>query len=445
VRYHALVGRSTDTALSGGARARGAEWALIVAMDCQRPELAPLRVPLGGVEEVELGRGDARRVERAGARMRVELPSRWMSGRHARLVCGGAGWTVEDAGSKNGTRVNGAVSARAAAGEGDCLECGGTFLMLRRADPRASARIPPLPGLATVSPLLERELVGLPRIARSPVAVLVRGESGTGKELVAAALHELSGRAGALVTVNCGAIPATLVESELFGTRRGAFSGAEERAGVVRGAAGGTLFLDEIAELPASSQAALLRFLQAGELRPLGAERSQNIDVRVVAATNRPLEALVAGGAFRGDLFARLRGYEIHLPPLRARLEDLGLLVAALLARHDPQRRVRALSRAAARALFAHPWRYNVRELEQVLRAALALCPGAELQLEHLALPAPGAAERSGEADGERLRGLLAAHGGNLSAVARELATSRSHVRRLLARHGVERDPYRKP
>jgi DNA-binding NtrC family response regulator len=213
----------------------------------------------------------------------------------------------------------------------------------------------------------------------------------------------------------------------------------------VRGAAGGTLFLDEIAELPASSQAALLRFLQGGELRPRGAERSERVDVRVVAATNRPLEALVAGGGFRGDLLARLRGYEVHLPPLRARLEDLGLLVAALLARHDPDRRVSALSRAAARALFAHPWRYNVRELEQVLRGALALCPGAALQLEHLSLPAEGGEEGSAEADRERLRALLAVHGGNLSGVARDLATSRSHVRRLLARHGIEREPYRKP
>src|SRR5262249_11001731 len=161
-------------------------------------------------------------------------------------------------------------------------------------------------------------------------------------------------RSGSFTPVNCGAIPDTLVESELFGSRRGAYSGAEDRAGLVRSAERGTLFLDEIAELPATSQAALLRVLQDGEVLPLGADKCVLGDVRVVPATTRPMEDLVACGSFRRDLYARLRGYEVHLPPLRARVEDLGLLCANLLLRIEPDGPARSLSRAAARALLLH-------------------------------------------------------------------------------------------
>jgi transcriptional regulator with PAS, ATPase and Fis domain len=247
--------------------------------------------------------------------------------------------------------------------------------------------------------------------------------------------------------VNCGAIPATLVESTLFGSRRGAFSGAEDRVGLVRSAEHGTLFLDEVAELPLASQAALLRVLHEGEVLPLGASKALSVDVRIVAATNRPIEELVAAERFRGDLYARLRGYEVHLPPLRARLEDLGLLIGSILERIDPGGPPRSLTATAARALFLHRWPANIRELEHVLRAAIAVAKGPELGVDELRLvspPVPKPSEDVPRSSNERaeLVALLAKYSGNLNAVARELSTSRSQIRRLLARHGLKRDDY---
>jgi Sigma-54 interaction domain/FHA domain len=275
-RYHCGVSGRTDTAGSGepsegGARA---EWALAVALENDRPSAPPTRLALATAVDVEIGRGAERGVRRSGARLRIDVPDRSASQLHARLARDGDDWVVHDAGSKNGTRVNGRRVERAALADGDVVECGGTFFVLRRAtgpihDLDAPAGCTEM--LRTLSPILERELAILPRIARSRVSVLVRGDTGTGKEVVASAIHTLSGRSGPLVAVNCGAIPASLVESELFGSRRGAFSGAEDRPGLVRGAEHGTLFLDEIAELPPTSQTALLRFLQDGEVTPLGA------------------------------------------------------------------------------------------------------------------------------------------------------------------------------
>src|SRR5262249_15561207 len=211
----------------------------------------------------------------------------WTSQVHARLSRAGDAWTIEDAGSKNGTLVNGRAVDRAVLSDGDVIECGGTFFVLRcAAGPIADLDGPrgTMEALRTPSPALEREMGVLRKIARARVPVLVRGASGTGKEVVATAIHALSGRTGPLVAVNCGAMPANLVESELFGSRRGAFSGAEERPGLVRNADRGTLFLDEVAELPTASQAALLRVLQEGEVLPLGAGVAVTVDVRVVAA-----------------------------------------------------------------------------------------------------------------------------------------------------------------
>jgi DNA-binding NtrC family response regulator len=388
-------------------------------------------------------------VKRSGTRARLDLPDRWGSQVHARLAADGEGWAIEDAGSKNGTQVNGARIERAVLGDGDFIACGGTFLVMRRAaGPIGDLAGPagPSESLRTLSPMLERELAVLPKIARSRVPVLVRGESGTGKEVVATAIHALSGRSGPLVAVNCGAIPATLVESELFGSRRGAFSGAEERPGLVRSAERGTLFLDEVAELPLASQVALLRMLQEGEVMALGASKAVSVDVRVVAATHQPLEQLVDEGRFRRDLYARLRGYELRLPPLRARLEDLGLLVAALLGRIEPDGLPRRLSRAAARALFAHGWPFHVRELEQALRTATAIAVGAEIGVSDLRLGefAPAQAANGAGGERERLIAALVQYGGNVSAVARALVTSRSQVQRLLQRYVIDGAEYKR-
>jgi transcriptional regulator with PAS, ATPase and Fis domain len=450
------VAGDTDTFVSGPPRgeAGSTDWALIAALDCERLAQPPLRVSLGGVTAVDIGRGASRALDASHRRVRVDLSDRWTSQLHARLLRDGDGdgdgdgWVLEDAGSKNGTRVNGERVGRAVLGDGDVLEVGGTFLVLRRAPgaARARDRADRADGLATMSPEFDRELAVLAKIARSRVPVLVRGESGTGKEVIATAIHALSGRRGALVPVNCGAIPAALLEGELFGSRRGAFSGAEDRAGLVRSAEHGTLFLDEIVELPAASQAALLRFLQDGEILPLGADKRILVDVRIVAATNMPIEDLVAHGEFRHDLHARLCGYVMRLPPLRARIEDLGLLVASLLARLEPGGPARRLSRTAARALFLHRWPLNVRELEQALRAALATAAGAEIGADDLRLAAADPTAPASDEPGERARiiALLDEHAGNVSAVARNLATSRSQVARMLARHGLTPGDYRR-
>ena len=440
----------TDTFGSDSHRkeGRGAVWSLALALDCQRVVDRPVRLSLDRIAEVEIGRGAKRAFHRDGGRLRIDVPDRWASQVHVRLMRSGEGWVFEDAGSKNGSRINGQRAARATLADGDVVECGGTFLVARLAEgPVPDLEQPTGWGVRTISPALERELAILPKIARSRVPVVVRGDSGTGKEVVASAIHSLSGRGGPLVAVNCGAIPDTLIESELFGSRRGAFSGAEDRPGLVRSAEGGTLFLDEVADLPPASQAALLRVLQDGEVLPLGAAKPIVVDVRVVAATNRPVEELVADGRFRHDLYARLRGYEIRLPPLRARLEDLGLLIADLLRRVDPSGPPRTLSRAATRVLFLHGWPLNVRELEQVLRAAMAVASGSEIVAEDLQLASPVAkVPDRGEEGGERERLvlLLSRHAGNLAAVARELATSGSQVRRLLARHGLDADDYKR-
>jgi transcriptional regulator with PAS, ATPase and Fis domain len=344
---------------------------------------------------------------------------------------------ASDAGSKNGTRINGRLFERGEVHDGDVVECGNTFLVVRRdvptaADPRGTL------GISTLSAAVERELAPLAKIARSRVCVLVRGETGTGKDVLAHAVHHHSRRAGPLVTVNCAAIPPALLESEIFGSRRGAFSGAEDRVGLATSADRGTLFLDEIGELSVASQAAMLRFLQNGEVRALGASRTNTVDVRVIAATNRTVEQLVADGAFRRDLYARLRGFEVRLPALSDRREDLGFLVAELLRRHGTSARPYTLSRAAARALFLHPWPFNVRELEQAIGTAVNLATGSEIKLADLRLEAPAASPPPPPTSRDRLLLLVEEHRGNVSAIARALATSRSQVHRLLVRESID-------
>jgi len=368
----------------------------------------------------------------------------------------------------NGTRVNGEPVSRHPLRDGDILELGQTLLVYREIDdeppsgPRCldtSALAGLEPGFATLDPGLARRLERLARVAPSLLSVLLLGETGTGKEMLSRGLHVLSGRPGKFVAVNCGAIPQNLVESHLFGHVRGAFSGAmRDEPGLVRSAHDGTLLLDEIGDLPASSQAALLRVLQDGEVRPVGSAQTTKVDVRVIAATHMPLEDLVEGGTFRRDLYARLAGYTFALPPLRERRVDLGLLIAALLAsgKLGPPRGV-CLHADAARALLRHDWPMNVRELEQCMRAAYVLADDGIITAEDLpaALVAPAAASSAplaDAADGDddeplgapaagdqraRIEALFAEHDGNVSAVARELRTSRSQLRRLMARYGI--------
>jgi len=226
------------------------------------------------------------------------------------------------------------------------------------------------------------------KVAQYDTTVLITGESGTGKELVARGIHQKSGRADKLfLGVNCGGMPASLLESELFGYVKGAFTGAEkDRNGIFQEANGGTLFLDEIGELPSEAQVKLLRVLQEREVRPVGGVRTVRVDVRVLAATARDLEEEVAAGRFREDLFYRLNVIRLHVPPLRERMEDIPLLcarlldrIAAKLDRHPPE-----LLPATLAVLLRHRWPGNVRELENALERAMVLADGNVILPEHL-------------------------------------------------------------
>jgi len=324
---------------------------LFHVFSCDAP-MAPVAAAcnLDDVDEVTLGRGDpgaATVLDGDRRQLRLGFPDQWMSTRHARIErCVGGFW-VADEGSKNGLLLNGDRTDGALLVDGDWIEAGHTLLRYRHGalppprQPRGS-RSDGVVALLTALPTLEEQSRNLEEIARSMVSVVLRGETGTGKEVVARAVHQLSGRPGELIAVNCGALPATLLESELFGYRKGAFSNAvEDRPGLVRAADRGTLFLDEIGDLPQSSQAALLRVLQECEVTPLGGTRPVKVDLRVICATHRDLEARVALGQFRADLYARLSGHTFSIPPLRERREDLGLLTAALLRRIAPDHDVR--------------------------------------------------------------------------------------------------------
>ena len=238
------------------------------------------------------------------------------------------------------------------------------------------------------------------KVAPTHSTVLILGETGTGKELAARAVHDNSLRAAMpFVPINCGALPENLIESELFGHRKGAFTGAEEhRTGLVEVADGGTLFLDEIGELPKSLQAKLLRFLESGEIRRVGENEPFRCDVRVVCATNRDLAQMVRDGEFREDLWFRVNTFEVPLPPLRERLEDIEVLARHLAARFGAgvQRGDPLLTAEADEAMRSHDWPGNVRELANVIEHALILCDRPPIALEHLPSRFGGSPTRSG-------------------------------------------------
>ena len=370
---------------------------LFLGLVCDRLSVPSIRICLRGVEEVSIGRGDLNRGgERSAgeARLALSIPDDRMSGDHARLRRVMGRWIVEDSRSRNGTLLNGRRIDREVLEDGDLLELGHSFFVFRAAIAPASGG-PILcsdelrraaEGFETLLPSLAREFVRAETIARTSIPVVLRGATGTGKELIASAIHALSGRRGAFVPLDCGALSPTLLQSELLGHCNGAFSDArEDRAGFVRRADGGTLFLAGVEELPAAAQPLLLRVLEHGEVLPVGAKAPSKVDVRVVAASQHNLEALAAEQRFRSDLLARLSGLTLELPPVRERREDLGLLVRALLRRKLGRSMDEVgFTCEAARALFVHGWPRNLRELEKALEAALVLAGHERIGLHHL-------------------------------------------------------------
>jgi two-component system NtrC family response regulator len=309
----------------------------------------------------------------------------------------------------------------------------------------------PIQGIVTADEGMLKVCRTVERLAGVSVPVLLLGESGTGKEALARALHELGPRAGKnFVALNCAAIPETLLESELFGHEKGAFTGAVRQvAGRIESANGGTLFLDEIGEMPVSLQAKLLRFLQDQVIERIGGRTPIRVDVRVVSATNQPLEEQAETGRFRGDLLYRLNAVTVRIPPLRERMGDALLLARFFLAKfaREHARRLRGFDAGAAEAIASHRWPGNVRELENRVRRAALMTDGPLVGIADLEI-APASVDPDGGGDldlrSARLRAerdaierAMARSGGSLSAAARLLGISRPTLYSLLETHGL--------
>lgn len=476
------VGHDTleDSLRGGSAPAAELTDQLFVALESSRPLAGSSRHSLRNVDEVCIGRGPSRswqRVEAGGLRrLLLQVPDPRMSVTHARLRrIPPATWELVDCGSRNGSWLSGARVESALLADRTLFELGHTFFSVRSLLTPArtlgdldGTQLQPIdPAFATLVPELSESYADLARIARSRVSVLLLGETGAGKEWLARAVHAVSGRSGEFVGVNCAALPASLLEAQLFGHVKGAFSGADKnQLGLVRAAHEGTLFLDEIADLPLPSQAALLRVLQEREVTPIGSTRAIPVDLRVVAATHAAIERRVEQGSFRADLFARLDGFRFTAPALRERREDFGLLVARVLS--DPALRELGplrLHPELSRLLLEYDWPRNIRELRQDLVAAAVLAGSEPIAPSHMRKslvadrePAPldsadpntSRAVATLDPDDPferelrtRLESTLEACDGNLSEVARRMGKARTQIQRWMKRFALDRRRYR--
>ena len=299
------------------------------------------------------------------------------------------------------------------------------------------------------------------KVAPTPTTVLLRGESGTGKEVVARAIHHHSHLLDKpLVTVNCTALSPTLMESELFGHRKGAFTGAiRDKIGLFEKAAGGTIFLDEIGDMSLEMQANLLRVLQTGEVKPVGDVATRQVQVRVIAATNRDLEGAIRRGEFRSDLFYRFNTFTITLPPLRERAEDIPILAAHFLRKAEAKvnKKVEQVSPEAIQCLMGYSWPGNLRELENTIERGVVLAPSGQIEMEHLPLHIQSAGLKVNHTDGfsqakarmvdaferEALSRYLTQANGNISQAAAMARMTRRTFHRLILKHRLSPRAFR--
>jgi len=420
------------------------------------------------------------------------VPEQAVSRQHARFYLRGEQWMLQDLGSRNGTMVDGSYMSEIELEPNHEIRVGDAIFKFIDAgvEKHVAYRIDGKVAGERKAKLFT-EIVGgaqidhiaadIERIAPTELSAVVLGETGTGKEVVARGIHAFSGRRGSFQAINCAAIPHNLLESELFGYRRGAFSGADrDKPGLIKLADGGTLFLDEIGDMPLDAQAKLLRVLQSREVFPLGATTPERVDIRVVCATHRDLYQYVKEGKFRGDLLARLNEHVVRLPPLRERKEDIYLLARSFAARYG--RPDLSFTFSFIVALLHYDWPFNVRELESCIKRGVALI-GAEaapqLDTVHLpdaisehmkgygerpritapsnlppaympASPSPGAPipssmppPKRGAPTEEELRALLERHRGNIAAVGRELGKERMQVHRWLKKYNIDLAQYR--
>jgi two-component system, NtrC family, response regulator AtoC len=437
----------------GDADAAGA-FLLVVGRD----SYTTYNLPASGT--LTIGRGESNAV-----RVDDPLASRAHACLHVHV--GGEDMSLEDLGSVNGTRLKDRPLARGqkvAVAMGETIQIGSTVLIVQTRAKRAPLLRPetlrdeglalmrPTPAAPDQAMLRIQQLAA--RAAAGTINVLITGETGVGKELLAETVHRLSPRKeGPYVCLNCAALSETLLESELFGHERGAFTGAvQTKLGLMETAHGGTLFMDEVGELPMPTQAKLLRVLETREVARLGSVKPRKIDLRLVAATNRDLEAEIARGAFRSDLYYRLNGITLTIPPLRTRVGEIRRLAETFmqqicreLGRPEP-----AIPERIALLLESYAWPGNIRELKNVMERAVLLCTGAVIGVEHLPMDklgappsSPGVPSAEAAAAGppderQRIVDALAACAGNQSRAAKVLGVSR---RTLVARL----DEYRIP
>ncbi len=406
-----------------------------------------------------------------GVDIELEVPA--VSRRHAEIAWLNRAYHIRDLGSRNGVIVNGRRVQSSPLDDNDELRIGDAIFKFVDRDAehyacyrldgtliRGASRRAAQPSLLVGGLQMDRIVAELERVAPTLLSVVLRGASGTGKEIVASELHRLSGRNGRFAAVNCAAIPALLLESELFGFKRGAFSGADrDKPGLIRAADGGTLFLDEIGDMPVDAQAKLLRVLQAREVLPLGATMPEKVDLRVVSATHRDLNRMQQEGRFREDLYARLNEYEVFLPPLHERKEDIHVLARSFLARAG--RPGYTLSFPYMTGLLQHDFPYNVRELEGCIKRSVALSEGPILSPDLLPEAVLEAMTDYGKGPSHappmravepsalyvpselELRTLLVNHRGNVAAVGRELGKARMQIHRWMKRYGIAVEEFR--
>jgi transcriptional regulator with GAF, ATPase, and Fis domain len=420
------------------------------------------------------------------------VPEQAVSRQHARFYLHEGRWLLKDLGSRNGTMLDGTyvnemeLEPNHEIRVGDAIfkfvDAGAEKYVAYRIDGKvAGERKARQFGELVGGAQMDQIAADIERIAPTELSAVILGETGTGKEVVARGIHRLSGRRGSLQAINCAAIPHNLLESELFGYRRGAFSGADrDKPGLIKLADNGTLFLDEIGDMPLDAQAKLLRVLQSREVFPLGATTPELVDIRVVCATHRDLYSYVKDGRFRGDLLARLNEHVVRLPPLRERKEDIYLLAKTFAERYG---RELSFSFSFLVAMLHYDWPFNVRELESCVKRAVALTDGTQLDTVHLpdaisehmksygekqrysvpnAAPPPPmpppqghlppapppltqepSTARRGAPTEEELREMLERHRGNVAAVGRELGKERMQVHRWLKRYNIDLSQYR--
>jgi DNA-binding NtrC family response regulator len=386
------------------------------------------------------------------------IPQSAVSRVHAAFQRTKVGISIRDMNSRNGVFVNGVKKGESIVEEGDIVRIGDTLFKATGDAEAHRAFLDEPPGALPAGLVGGWAMARLARstesVARGGATVLLMGETGVGKDVAARLVHAASGRTGRFVALNCAAIPANLVESQLFGHERGAFTGAvRSNEGLVRSSAGGTLFLDEIGDMPLEAQAKLLRVLESREVLPVGATQTLPVDVRVVCATHRDLPSLARGGSFRADLYARIAQRIIRIPPLRERKEDLEPLVSHFLEASGARRN--SISFGFMLRLALYDWPFNVRELASAVQHAAELANGAELAAAHLPEsvrePAPGDPDTARDAVRRRrkaptadaLRQLLELERGNVAAVARTLQRDPAQVFRWLRQFDIHPEDFR--